>query len=69
MLTRRRFLRATGATLLCACVGSARCRSEPTSDTPPAPEGSCRIEGESAVLNLSAATTLQGVGGAVRFSV
>jgi nitrite reductase/ring-hydroxylating ferredoxin subunit len=69
MISRRVFMKATGAAVACACVGAAGCGTKPTSNTPVAPEGSYRVEDREVVLDLSMATALKAVGGAVKFSV
>lgn len=71
-MSRRAVLKLTGTTAVCACVGvlgTSGCSGNPTSSTPPAPAGSCRVQDGRAYLALSQVATLLGVGGAVKLTV
>lgn len=70
VISRRAFIKLTGATALCACTGAgiSGC-SAGASSIPLAPEGSYRREGDRVVVSLAAAAQLNPVGGAVRLTV
>jgi nitrite reductase/ring-hydroxylating ferredoxin subunit len=72
-ITRREFMKLTGATVVCACVGGAigtsGCTARKASDTPPAPEGSYRREGDRVIVSLSEVPDLKEEGGAVKFTL
>jgi Rieske Fe-S protein len=71
-ISRRRFIKLTGTTAFCTCLASAVAVSGcsmPVSNTPPAPEGSYRKEGDRIVVSLSKIDGLKKVGGAVKFTV
>jgi nitrite reductase/ring-hydroxylating ferredoxin subunit len=66
-LSRRTFIKLTGTTVVCTCIGAlgtSGCASNPTSSTPPLPEGSYRVEDGRLCIALSAVGTLLSVGGA-----
>ena len=69
-VSRRAFLKWSGATAACACVGAmglAGCSGAARPcEIPLAPEGSVRREGGRVVLSLSAAEALHPVGGTLR---
>jgi Rieske Fe-S protein len=68
-ISRREFIKVTGATVLCTCIGvlgTSGCGGKPSSDTPSAPAGSYRVEAGRVIVALSEVTALQGVGGAVK---
>lgn len=69
-INRREFVKLTGATAFCACVGAAGLcgcsNSGRASNIPLAPEGSYRREGDLVVVSLAAAGPLKPVGGTVR---
>lgn len=70
-LSRRTFIRLTGTTVVCTCIGAlsaSGCASNPTSSTPPAPEGSYRVQDGRVYLALAKVGTLLGVGGAVKLT-
>jgi Rieske Fe-S protein len=70
MISRRVFIKGSGAAVVCACaVGATGCGSRPTSDTPVAAEGSYRIEDDLIVFDLSRLDALRPVGGAVKLTV
>ena len=72
VISRREFIKLTGATALCACAGAGinGCsNSAGASSIPLAPEGSYRREGDQVVVSLTAAEQLNPVGGAVRLAV
>ena len=70
VISRREFIKLTGATAVCACAGTglSGC-SGGASSIPLAPEGSYRREGDRVVVSLTAAGQLNPVGGAVRLTV
>lgn len=71
-LSRREFIKLTGTTMVCTCIGAlgtSGCAGNPTSSMPPAPEGSCRVQDGRAYLALSEVGTLLDVGGAVKFTL
>ena len=71
-LSRRAFVKLVGASAACACtgvLGMGGCAGDPTATTPPAPEGSYRIEDGRLYLALSEMGTLLGVGGAVKVTL
>ena len=72
-ISRRGFIKVTGATVVCACVGGAMgtsgCTARKASDTPSAPEGSYRSEGDRVIVALSEVDDLKEEGGAVRFTL
>ena len=68
-LTRRSFIKLAGTTAVCTCIGAlgaSACGGRPTSDTPPAPEGSTRLQDGRLYVTLSAVGALLGVGRAVK---
>jgi nitrite reductase/ring-hydroxylating ferredoxin subunit len=68
-LSRRRFIKFTGTTVLCTCLGApgtSGCASNPESDTPPLPTGSYRVETDRVHVALARAGALLNVGGAVK---
>ncbi len=71
-LSRRKFIKLTGTTVVCACAGAlgiSGCGGNPTSSTPSAPADSYRVQDGSVYLALSALGTLLGVGGSVKLTV
>jgi nitrite reductase/ring-hydroxylating ferredoxin subunit len=73
-VTRREFVEITGATVVCACVacalGSTGCAAgRTTSETPSAPQGSYRKDGDRVIVSLSKLDDLEEVGGAVKFTL
>ncbi len=71
-LSRRKFIKLTGTTVVCACagvLGASGCGGNPSSSTPPAPAGSFRVQDGRVHLALSELGTLLGVGGAVKLTV
>jgi nitrite reductase/ring-hydroxylating ferredoxin subunit len=71
-LSRRTFIKLTGTTVVCTCVGvlgTGGCAGNPASSTPPAPAGSYRIQDGCVYLALSQMGTLLGVGGAVKLTM
>lgn len=71
-LSRRAFVKLVGASAVCACsgvLGIGGCAGNPTATTPPAPEGSYRMEDGRLHLALSEMGTLLGVGGAVKLTL
>lgn len=69
---RRTFLKLAGSTVACACagaVGISGCAGAGAANTPAAPEGSYRREGNQVIVALSAAAELAAVGGAVRLAL
>ena len=71
-ISRREFIRLTGTTVVCACMGVAGtsgCSARPTSDTPSAPVGSYRVEDDRVIVALSQVEALKGVGGAAKFKL
>lgn len=67
--TRREFIKLAGTTVACTCIGAlgaSGCGGKPTSDTPPAPEGSTRLQDGRVYVALSEVVTLLAVGGAVK---
>ncbi len=70
-LSRRKFIKLTGTTVVCACagvLGVGGCGGNPTSSTPSAPAGSYRVQDGRVYLALSELGTLLGVGGAVKLT-
>jgi Rieske Fe-S protein len=68
-LSRRAFLKLTGTTLVCTCIGglgTTGCASDPVSSTPPLPPGSYRLQDGLVRVDLSAVGALLGVGGAAK---
>lgn len=72
-ISRREFVKLTGATVLCACAGavsiSGCSKSAGVSNMPLAPEGSYRWDGDQLIVSLTAADQLNPVGGAARFTL
>ena len=71
-LSRRTFVKLTGATMICTCIGAlgtSGCASNSTSSTPHAPEGSYRVQDSRVHLALPEVGTLLGVGGAVKLAL
>ena len=71
-LSRRAFIKLTGTTMVCTCIGAlgaSGCASNPTSDTPAAPAGSYRVQDGRVYVTLSEMGTLLGVGGAVKLTL
>jgi nitrite reductase/ring-hydroxylating ferredoxin subunit len=72
-ITRREFMQLAGATVLCACAGTAGIsgcsHSTGVSNVPLAPEGSYRRDGGQVVVALGATDALDPVGGAVRLAL
>lgn len=71
-LSRRSFIKLTGTTVACTCfgaLGTSGCASNSTSNTPPAPAGSYRVQEGRVYLALSEVGTLLGVGGAVKLTL
>ena len=71
-LSRRAFIKLTGTTMVCTCIGAlgaSGCASNPTSDTPAAPVGSYRVQDGLVYVALSEVGTLLGVGGAVKLTL
>jgi len=71
-LSRRAFIKLTGTTVVCICIGvpgTSGCAGNPMSDTPPAPAGSYRLQDGRVHVTLSEIATLLGVGGAVKCSL
>jgi nitrite reductase/ring-hydroxylating ferredoxin subunit len=72
VISRREFIKLTGATALCTCAGagiSACSNSAAVSSIPLAPEGSYRREGDRVVVSLTAAELLNRVRDAVRLTI
>lgn len=74
IITRREFIKLTGATVVCACMGgplgtSGCTAGSSASDTPSAPEGSYHRDGDRAIVALSEADDLKEIGGAVKFTL
>jgi Rieske Fe-S protein len=69
-ISRREFVKLTGATVLCACacVGFSGC-SIGVSNVPLAPKGSYRREANRIIVSLTAVEELHVVGGAVRLAL
>lgn len=69
-ISRRDFLRLSGVTTLCACVGtlgvSACADSSNTAPAPLIPESSYRREYQQLAISLSSVSTLSTIGGAAR---
>ncbi len=69
-ISRREFIKWTGATALCTCAGAAGLcgcsNSGRASNIPLAPQGCYRREGDLVIISLAAAVPLNPVGGAVR---
>jgi nitrite reductase/ring-hydroxylating ferredoxin subunit len=71
-LSRRAFFKLTGTTLVCSCIGAlgtSGCAGNPTSSTPPVPEGSFRVQDGRVYLALSEVGSLLGVGSAAKFTL
>lgn len=71
-ISRREFIKLTGSTVVCTCIGgmgASGCAGRPTSDTPSAPAGSYRVENGSVIVALSEVEGLKDVGGAVKFTL
>jgi Rieske Fe-S protein len=71
-LSRRTFIKLTGTTAVCTCIGAlgaSGCAGNPTSATPSAPAGSYRVQDSRAYLALAKVRTLLGVGGAIKLTV
>jgi Rieske Fe-S protein len=73
-INRREFLKLTGTTAVCTCVagvlGTSGCSgSQGISDTPSAPEGSFRREGDKVIVALSEVGNLTKVGNAIKFTL
>lgn len=73
-ISRREFIKLTGTTVVCTCVagvlGTSGCTAgRGVSDTPSAPEGSYRREGDKIIVALSEVDDLKEVGGAVKFTL
>lgn len=71
-LSRRSFIKLTGTTAVCTCIGAlgtGGCASNPTSSTPAAPAGSYCVQDGCVYLSLAEMRTLLGVGGAVKLTV
>ena len=73
-ISRREFIKLTGTTVVCTCVagvlGTSGCSaSRGVSDTPSAPEGSFRKEGDKVIVALSEVDDLDKVGNAIKFTL
>jgi len=71
-LSRRSFIKLTGTTAVCTCIGAlgtVGCGGNPTSSTPPAPAGSYRVQDGRVYLALAELGGLLGVGGTVKLTV
>ena len=73
-ISRREFIKLTGTTVVCACavgaMGTSGCTAKRgISDTPSAPEGSYRREGDGVIVALSEVDDLKAIGGAVKFTL
>ena len=71
-ISRREFIKLTGTTVVCTCmgvVGASGCAARPTSDTPAAPAGSYRVQDDRVIVALSEVEALKDVGGAVKFTL
>lgn len=71
-LSRRTFVKLTGTTVICTCIGAlgtSGCASSPVSSTPPAPAGSYRAQGGRLYVTLSQVGALLGVGGAIKLTL
>jgi Rieske Fe-S protein len=71
-LSRRSFIKLTGTTVVCTCIGAlgtSGCAGNPTSDTPSAPADSYRVQDGRVYVTLSEVETLLGVGGAVKLTL
>ena len=73
-ISRREFIKLTGTTVICTCVasvlGTSGCTADRgVSDTPSAPEGSFRREGDKVIVALSEVSDLEKVGGAIKFTL
>ena len=71
-LSRRSFIKLTGTTVACTCIGAmgtSGCAGSATSSVPSAPEGSFRVQVGRLRLALSEVGTLLGVGGAVKLAL
>jgi Rieske Fe-S protein len=68
-LSRRTFIKLTGTTVVCTCIGAlgtSGCASNPTSSTPLLPPGSYRVQDGRLRVALSAVGALLNVGRAVK---
>lgn len=68
-LSRRKFIKLTGTTVVCTCIGAlgtGGCASNPISSTPPLPQGSYRVQDSRLRITLSEVGTLLSVGGAAK---
>ena len=68
-LSRRAFIKLTGTTVVCTCIGAlgtSGCTGNSTSDTPPVPAGSYRVQNGRVYVALSELGALLGVGGAIK---
>jgi nitrite reductase/ring-hydroxylating ferredoxin subunit len=68
-LSRRAFIKLTGTTVACTCIGAlatSGCAGDPTSSTPPLPEGSYRVQNGRLYVALSEVGTLLDLGGAAK---
>jgi Rieske Fe-S protein len=71
-LSRRTFIKLTGTTVVCTCLGglgTSSCASNPMSDTPPAPTGSYRIRDDRVHVTLSKVGPLLGMGRALKLTL
>jgi Rieske Fe-S protein len=71
-ISRREFIKLTGTTVVCTCLGvtgTSGCAARPTSNTPCAPVGSYRIGNNTVILVLSKVEALREVGGAVKLTL
>jgi Rieske Fe-S protein len=71
-LSRRSFIKLTGTTAVCTCIGAlgiSGCGGNPTSNTTSAPAGSYRVQDGRVYLDVSRLGTLLGVGGSVKLTV
>ncbi len=71
-LSRRAFVRLVGTSVVCACTGAlctSGCAGNSTSSTPPAPEGSYRVQDDRVYVALAELGALLGVGQAVKLIV
>jgi nitrite reductase/ring-hydroxylating ferredoxin subunit len=68
-LSRRTFIKLTGTTVVCTCIGAlgtSGCASNPKSSTPPLPARSYRVQDGRLRVTLSEVGTLLSVGGAAK---
>ena len=71
-LSRRTFIKLTGTSVMCTCIGAlgtSGCADSPVSSTPPAPPGSYRVQGGRLHVTLSELGTLLRVGGAIKLTL